>query len=299
MIAPDMVGFGYSDRPENIEYSLQTWADQVVGLMDTLGIEKASLVGNSFGGSIALRVATQHPDRVDKLVLMGSMGVPFPITEGLDAVWGYEPSFENMRKVLDYFAYSRELVNDELAQVRYEGSIQPGFQEAFSAMFPAPRQRWVEAMCTPEDEIRKLPHRTLIVHGREDQVIPVADLAATDGAHRQRRPVGVLALRALVDDRAHRRLQPRPDRVLLQLRKRNRYGNFDQVPRRSLRLRRWQSAIRSCSSASTRRWCKPGPWRTGWWPCTSPVTCWDRCTPATGMRRSRSVPPRHCGPMTT
>ena len=141
--------------------------------MDTLGIEKASLVGNSFGGSIALRIATQHPDRVDKLVLMGSMGVPFPITEGLDAVWGYEPSFENMRKVLDYFAYSRELVNDELAQVRYEGSTQPGFQEAFSAMFPAPRQRWVEAMCTPEDEIRKLPHRTLIVHGREDQVIPV------------------------------------------------------------------------------------------------------------------------------
>ena len=40
VIAPDMVGFGYSDRPENIEYSLQTWADQVVGLMDTLGIEK-------------------------------------------------------------------------------------------------------------------------------------------------------------------------------------------------------------------------------------------------------------------
>ena len=113
------------------------------------------------------------PNRVDKLVLMGSMGVTFPITEGLERVWGYEPSFENMRKVLDVFAYSRELVNDELAQVRYEGSIQPGFQESFSAMFPAPRQRWVEAMCTPEDEIRKLPHKTLIVHGREDQVIPV------------------------------------------------------------------------------------------------------------------------------
>jgi pimeloyl-ACP methyl ester carboxylesterase len=141
--------------------------------MDTLGIEKASLVGNSFGGAIALRIATQHPDRVDKLVLMGSMGVPFPITDGLERVWGYEASFENMRKVLDVFAYSRELVNDELAQVRYEGSIQPGFQESFSSMFPAPRQRWVEAMCTPDEDIRRLPHRTLIIHGREDQVIPV------------------------------------------------------------------------------------------------------------------------------
>ena len=41
--------------------------------MDTLGIEKTSLVGNSFGGAIALRIATQHPERIDKLVLMGSM----------------------------------------------------------------------------------------------------------------------------------------------------------------------------------------------------------------------------------
>jgi pimeloyl-ACP methyl ester carboxylesterase len=173
VLAPDMVGFGYSERPANIEYGLQTWADQVVGLMDTLELRTADLVGNSFGGAIALRIASQHPNRVGKLVLMGSMGVPFPITEGLERVWGYEPSFENMRKVLDVFAYSRDLVNDELAEVRYRGSIQPGFQESFAAMFPAPRQRWVEAMCTPEDDIRRLSHRTLIVHGREDQVIPV------------------------------------------------------------------------------------------------------------------------------
>ena len=173
VVAPDMVGFGFSERPKDVQYNVQTWADQTVGLMDALGVEKTSLVGNSFGGAIALRIATQHPERIDKLVLMGSMGVPFPITEGLERVWGYEPSFENMRKVLDVFAYSRELVNDELAQVRYEGSIQPGFQEAFSAMFPAPRQRWVEAMCTPDEDIRRLPHRTLIIHGREDQVIPV------------------------------------------------------------------------------------------------------------------------------
>ncbi len=173
VVAPDMVGFGFSERPANIQYGVQTWADQVVGLMDTLELPTAHLVGNSFGGAIALRIATQHPDRVGKLVLMGAMGVPFPITEGLERVWGYEPSFENMRKVLDVFAYSRDLVNDELAEVRYRGSIQPGFQESFAAMFPAPRQRWVEAMCTPEDDIRRLPHRTLIVHGREDQVIPV------------------------------------------------------------------------------------------------------------------------------
>jgi 2-hydroxy-6-oxo-octa-2,4-dienoate hydrolase len=173
VIAPDMVGFGFSERPADVQFSLTTWADQALALRDALNIAKASIVGNSFGGAIGLRMATQQPGRVDRLVLMGSMGVSFPITEGLERVWGYEPSFENMRQVLDVFAYSRDLVNDELAEVRYRASIQPGFQESFSAMFPAPRQRWVEAMATPEDQIRALPHRTLMIHGREDQVIPM------------------------------------------------------------------------------------------------------------------------------
>lgn len=173
VIAPDMAGFGFSERPADAKYGLQLWADQVIGLMDALGIRTASMVGNSFGGAIAMRAATQHPGRVDKLVLMGSMGVDFPITEGLERVWGYEPSFENMRGVLDVFAHNRELVPDELAEVRFRASTQPGFQESFAAMFPAPRQRWVEAMRTPDDEIAKLPHKTLIVHGREDKVIPV------------------------------------------------------------------------------------------------------------------------------
>jgi pimeloyl-ACP methyl ester carboxylesterase len=180
VVAPDMVGFGFSDRPEGIDYGLETWADQTLGLMDTLGIEKAHLVGNSFGGAIALRIATQRPERVDKLVLMGSMGVSFPITEGLDAVWGYEASVESMRKVMGYFTYNKDLTSDELAKVRFEASVQPGFQEAFSAMFPAPRQRWVESMATPEDELRALGHRTLIVHGREDQVIPLSNSYALE-----------------------------------------------------------------------------------------------------------------------
>ena len=177
VVAPDMVGFGYSDRPEDVEYSLETWADQTVGLMDAMGIEKAHLVGNSFGGSIALRIATQHPDRVNKLVLMGSMGVHFDITEGLDTVWGYEGTVEDMRKVLDYFAYSRELVNEELAQVRYKASIQPGFQESFSSMFPAPRQRWVDAMTTAEEEIKAAaaPHADRARPGGQGH--PAGDLA--------------------------------------------------------------------------------------------------------------------------
>ena len=173
VVAPDMVGFGFSDRPDGVDYGLDTWANQTVGLMDALGIQRAHLVGNSFGGAIALRLATQHPGRVGKLVLMGSMGVPFELTEGLDNVWGFDGTLEHMRTVMGYFAYDKSLTSGDLAQARFEGATQPGFQESFSSMFPAPRQRWVEAMRVPDDEIRALPNRTLIVHGREDRVIPL------------------------------------------------------------------------------------------------------------------------------
>lgn len=173
VIAPDMVGFGYSDRPANVQYSMDTWVQQALDLLDALNIERVDLVGNSFGGALSLALAIRAPERVRRLVLMGSVGVSFPITPGLDAVWGYEPSLEVMRKLLDIFAFDRSLVNDELAQLRYQASIRPGFQESFGAMFPAPRQRWVDAMTSSEAAIRALPHETLVLHGREDQIIPL------------------------------------------------------------------------------------------------------------------------------
>ncbi|HJV51344.1 MAG TPA: alpha/beta fold hydrolase [Noviherbaspirillum sp.] len=178
VIAPDMAGFGFSERPAGIAYNLDTWVAQAVGLLDALGIAQADVVGNSFGGALALAIAIRHPQRVRRLVLMGSVGVPFPITQGLDDVWGYQPSIETMRRLLDIFAYDRALVSDELAALRYQASIRPGFQESFSAMFPAPRQRWVDAMASREEDIRALPHETLVIHGREDKVIPLSNSLA-------------------------------------------------------------------------------------------------------------------------
>jgi 2-hydroxymuconate-semialdehyde hydrolase len=80
-----------------------------------------------------------------------------------------------MRQVMDMVAYDRNLVTDELAQLRYEASKRPSFQESYAAMFPAPRQRWVAALASRDEEIRALPHETLIIHGREDQVLPLSN----------------------------------------------------------------------------------------------------------------------------
>lgn len=175
VLAPDLAGFGYSEIPDGWQFSTQTWLRQTVDFLDALGIEKTSVVGNSFGGSMALALAIHHPERVDRIVLMGSVGVPFEITEGLDAVWGYEPDLETMGHLIrDVFAYDSSLASDDLIRMRYEASLRPAAHESFSRMFPAPRQRWVDAMAHDEADIRALPHRTLLVHGRDDKVIPLS-----------------------------------------------------------------------------------------------------------------------------
>lgn len=173
VFAYDQLGFGYTELPEKNVYGLEVWTDHLFNFMDAVGVTRAHLIGNSMGAAVALAAAVTHPERVNKLVLMGPMGVSFPISEGLDAVWGYTPSVANMKHLIDIFAYDRKLVTDALAEQRYKASIRPGMQEAFSSMFPVPRQSGVEALAAYEDRLSTVQARTLMFHGREDRVIPL------------------------------------------------------------------------------------------------------------------------------
>jgi len=128
------------------------------------------------GAAVAIAAAVTHPEVVDRLVLMGAMGVPFQLKpgDGLDAVWSYTPSVANMRRLIDIFAYDPgKFPTDQLAELRYEASVQPGAQEAFSSMFPQPRQEQVEALAAYADRISEIQNPTLLIHGREDRVIPM------------------------------------------------------------------------------------------------------------------------------
>ncbi len=171
-IAPDMVGFGYTAAPEGYEYSMENWVAHLRGLVEALELGPVSIVGNSFGGALALAYAIRYPEDVNRLVLMGAVGLKFDLTDGLDAVWGYENSVENMKRLLGIFAFDQGLVSDDLAELRYRASARPGVMEAYSAMFPAPRQQWVDAMASDEADVAAITAPTLVVHGREDKVIP-------------------------------------------------------------------------------------------------------------------------------
>jgi pimeloyl-ACP methyl ester carboxylesterase len=173
ILAPDIVGFGATERPHDIIYSLRTWTDHVWAFLDAHDIQRTAIVGNSLGGRIALQMAADRPDRITKMVLMGAPGVGMALTDGLAALRAYEPSHVAMRDLLrNYFAVDPALITDELVDIRYQASITDGAFEAYRAMFFDPRHAGSELGIT-EDEVRAITTPALLIHGREDKVVPV------------------------------------------------------------------------------------------------------------------------------
>ena len=77
--AMDVKGFGYTEKPDDADYSLLTLIDFLADFMDAVGVERASLIGNSMGGLLSLATAIDYPERVDRLVLIDSAGYPMKL----------------------------------------------------------------------------------------------------------------------------------------------------------------------------------------------------------------------------
>ena len=172
VIAPDQLGFGGTATGEPRTYGRTAWTDHALALLDTLDIGTVDIIGNSMGGAIALSIAAARPDAVRRIVLMGSMGVAMALPYGLNAVWGYAPGIEQMRQVIGLFAHNRDLIPDELVKMRYQASLDPPVRDAWEAMFPEPRQRWVDDLALSGAELAAIRSPVLMVHGRDDRVVP-------------------------------------------------------------------------------------------------------------------------------
>lgn len=172
VLAFDLIGYGATERPDIIRYSLRSWTDHVWAFLDVLSLDRVSVVGNSLGGRLALQMAEDDRSRLRKMVLMGSPGVGMTVTEGLKALRGYEPSLANMRALLTgYFAVDESIITDELVRIRYEASAAPGAHEAYRLMFFDPRHAGNDLGIT-EEQVRAVTVPTLLVHGLQDKVVP-------------------------------------------------------------------------------------------------------------------------------
>ena len=181
-IAPDLAGFGDStlpNPPRGAAAWIEVWTAQIIALMDSLGIAKAHLVGNSMGGGVSLQLLRRHPQRFDRVVLMGAVGAPHTAMPGLHRGWGYyrTGTQEELAYLVGKFLHDPGVLGGDveaIAKQRYALVMQDRIRSQFEAMFPGDAQVHVDAFVVPEHELRAMPHRMLVTHGREDFFIPVA-----------------------------------------------------------------------------------------------------------------------------
>src|SRR6185312_4464244 len=181
VIVPDLPGYGRSAKDVDQKDPFGYLADMIRGLLDDLGIDTAGLVGNSYGGAAALRLALDTPGRVAKLVLMGpggigtTRGVP---TAGLKKLLSYYggdgPSRDKLAAFIrNYLVYEGTSVPDELIDGRYAASIDPEVVANPPLRRPsgptALRTLWRMDL-TRDTRLKSLQAPTLVLWGRDDKV---------------------------------------------------------------------------------------------------------------------------------
>ncbi|OLT34777.1 alpha/beta fold hydrolase [Rhodococcus sp. BGS-1C] len=181
VIVPDLPGYGRSSKGVDHSDPFGYLADSIRGLLDELGIEKAHLVGNSYGGACALRLALDTPNRVDRMVLMGpggigtTRGLPTP---GLNSLLSYYTGDGPTRDKLEefirrYLVFDGAAVPNAVIDQRYEASIDP----AVVADPPLRRPSGPGALkalwrmdFTRDKRLAALTTPTLVVWGKADKV---------------------------------------------------------------------------------------------------------------------------------
>ena len=180
VIAPDLLGFGETTHPEDPPLGPAAWlarrVDQLIDLLDELGHEQAVLVGNSLGGALTLHTTIAHPDRVESIVLMGSAGAPFKPGAPLLRLLGFydDPTHDNLRELLRSFVFDLDGFGDVdgLVEARLANAVRPEARRSFEAMFSSPDGTPVGEIAPAEADIAAIEQRALVVHGREDRIIP-------------------------------------------------------------------------------------------------------------------------------
>jgi pimeloyl-ACP methyl ester carboxylesterase len=182
VVAIDLLGFGYSEKPAWFDYSITSQARLVSRFMDRLGIGRATVVGSSYGGAVAATLALDYPERVEKLVLV-------------DAVCNDNPKNHPVLKLasvpgigeivtpffVDSKAFLRRRMHNTLARAnhhliddeRVSSVLRPLRAADAHRSLLATSRNWHANRIEQDANLIKQP--TLIIWGEEDTVIPIKD----------------------------------------------------------------------------------------------------------------------------
>ncbi len=194
VIRYDLPGFGLTGADPTGDYSDARSVAVLLGLMDRLGVARASLVGNSMGGRYAWMAAAQHPERVERLVLVSPDGFASP-----GRAYGTAPKVPLMLRVLPYVlpgpllraslkpAYADPAVLTEPLFVRYRDMMRaPGVRQAIVDRMAQ------DVRVDPVPLLGRITAPTLLLWGEQDGMIPVSNaedyLRALPNARLQRLP---------------------------------------------------------------------------------------------------------------
>jgi pimeloyl-ACP methyl ester carboxylesterase len=163
--AIDQIGFGHSDKPL-LEYKIATWVDFLQAFMQSKNIAKATIVGNSLGGWIATEFTVQHPDLVDKLVLVDSAGLTW---QGSVTVDLNPSSVAGTRALLESLFYDKKMVTDQFVLQVFTDHVRNN--DGYTI------QRTLAGFAQPQfedDKLKSIHAPTLVMSGREDELISVS-----------------------------------------------------------------------------------------------------------------------------
>lgn len=174
VLVPDQIGFGESDKPP-INYRIQTLVDFLNAFYKKLGISKATLVGNSLGGWVAMDFALAYPDKVNRLVLVDSAGYSQkrsggpPLTREL--LMALNPAtIAGTKQLMSVVFYNKAFASDAVAEAGFAQHLRKNDSPTINS--------FIDSILRAEDVVDgrlggiQLP--TLIVWGREDALVPLA-----------------------------------------------------------------------------------------------------------------------------
>ena len=188
--AVDLVGAGRSDKPP-ATYSLTYLAQFVKDFMDALSIECASLIGNSLGGGVVLEFALNFPGKVEKLVLVNSLGLGKEITLTLRLATLpfvgrlFKPTRSGTALALKQSVYDSTLISNDWVELYYQIATLPRAWEAVVGLIKTNIDLFgvrTEIYNTIVDRLPTITAPTLVLWGQQDRILPVTHAAvATKG----------------------------------------------------------------------------------------------------------------------